>query len=116
MKNHRKLDLNSISVIRFCEIHSDQKLDIFCQACNSFICTKCSLYGEHKGHLCEEVNDYIKKLSTLNSSKKEEVIKKFLVSTQEAKKKVTENQAMLNKVRSFLSVQLNVRLMRRLIC
>ena len=37
-----------------CDIHDDEKINMYCIACDQLICALCKLVGEHKEH---EVND-----------------------------------------------------------
>ncbi|XP_041346880.1 uncharacterized protein LOC121366554 [Gigantopelta aegis] len=61
-----------MSMQKYCEIHKDEKLGFYCEACNKVICRDCKL-TYHEGHKTKDITDVAEKARTSLAKKKVEL-------------------------------------------
>ena len=92
--------------VKYCDIHHDEKIKIYCLECNTAVCPTCFIL-KHKGHKCSDINEVAKDLKeqikrdmnetnellqgvNYQSEKLEEVLNLFLVNTKESEAKIIQ--------------------------
>ena len=73
-------DVNSVKKARYCFVHEDKELELYCETCGELICTRCALNGgKHHDHSYEDLGQAFRKYKEEISSSLEPMEKQVTI-------------------------------------